>query len=69
MKYACAWYELQEVETEFRSWCSKWQKEQDLGQPISQTVTDALKSCDIRFYPNIYTLLRLICTLPITTAV
>lgn len=56
------------VEAEFNRWCSKWHSKNDNGEEIPATAAKALCQCPKEFYPNLHALLRLICTLPITTA-
>ena len=53
-------------EAELHRWRVSWQdidSESMLGTPA-----EALVSCNKDLYPNIYTLLKIICTLPLTTA-
>ena len=49
--------------TEYRMWMMKWK--QQGSRP--KKVVDALEACDSTSFPNIYTLLLLILTLPITS--
>jgi len=35
---------------------------------LPENAVDALKHCDIEFYPNVHQLLMILCTLPITSA-
>ena len=60
--------DINSVEAEFNRWCAKWQRKNEEGEEIPATATKALSQCPKEFYPNLHALLRLICTLPITTA-
>lgn len=52
---------------ELHRWSTKWR---NFNQPqdIPSTIESSLKACDMDMYPNIHMMLKLICTLPITTA-
>ena len=52
-------------DTEWMRWVKKWQGT-GLGKP--DNLQEAIKSCDKDIFPNIYTLLRLACTIPVTSA-
>ena len=47
---------------------AKWKRLNAAGNAVPTTAADSLVECNIAFYPNIAVLLRLLCTLPITTA-
>lgn len=51
---------------ELRLWWTKWANKAANQSP--GTGTDALSHCDSRFYPNVYKLLKILVTLPVTTA-
>lgn len=51
------------AETEI--WQTKWENENGI---IPDTATTALDSCDKLFFPNVYTLIKILSTLPVTTA-
>lgn len=51
---------------EFRLWWTKWESTGPSLRP--STGLDALPHCDSTFYPNIYKLLQILVTLPLTTA-
>jgi hypothetical protein len=53
-----------ELEAEYNRWVCKWQHK----EIVPSTAVEALKLCDRDIFPNIHQLLRLLCTLPITTA-
>ncbi|XP_072143732.1 52 kDa repressor of the inhibitor of the protein kinase-like [Dermacentor andersoni] len=51
---------------ELQLWWTKWANKAASERP--STGTDALSHCDCRFYPNVYKLLQILVTLPVTTA-
>lgn len=51
---------------ELRLWWAKWANKAANQRP--STGTDALSHCDSRFYPNVYKLLQILVTLPVTAA-
>ena len=53
------------VPTEVRRWRAKWQSEDADKRP--STLHSALKECDNDFFPNIYILLCIACTIPVTS--
>ena len=53
-----------EIEGEFEVWQSKWAR---VKEPPSNAV-EALEICDEQVFPNLYRLLVILCTLPVTTA-
>lgn len=59
---------IDDLDPEFKRWCSKWCKAEAEGNTVPGTIAEALLHCDSRFYPNLHRLLRLLCTLPITTS-
>ena len=54
------------VEALFQIWVCKWRRVVDEGIDLPSSVS--LRECNADFFPNLHTLLRLICTLPVTTA-
>lgn len=54
------------VSAEFRRWSTRWSETQADKRPTS--ALDSLVACDSHFYPNICVLLRIFCTLPVSTA-
>jgi hypothetical protein len=56
------------VEAEFHTWVCKWRRAVGEGIDLPSSVMESLKECNADFFPNLHTLLRLICTLPVTTA-
>lgn len=52
------------LETEFNLWANKWHHDNKLPS----TAIEALARCDKDIFPNIFHLLRALCTLPITTS-
>lgn len=53
------------VTTEAWRWRTKWLAEDAGSRP--STLRTALKACDKDYFPNIYTLLRIGCTIPVTS--
>ena len=53
-----------EIEGEFEIWQTKWV---NVKEPPS-TAIEALENCDKDVFPNLHTLLVILCTLPVTTA-
>lgn len=53
------------VTSEIWRWRTKWNKEDVKDQP--STLQSALLNCDPDYFPNIHTLLRIVCTLPVTS--
>ncbi|XP_021364447.1 52 kDa repressor of the inhibitor of the protein kinase-like [Mizuhopecten yessoensis] len=51
---------------EYHRWWRKWQANGETVPPA--TIRDALQSCEAGFYPNLNILLRMLCTVPVTTA-
>ena len=56
----------QVVDVELLRWKRKWFSTEDADLPTSAAQT--LTACDREFFPNIHTLIRILCTLPITSA-
>ena len=53
------------LESELDLWKHKWQSTS--SQQLPDTPADALMHANENMYPNIHTILRLICTLPVTS--
>ena len=53
------------INTEIWRWKNKWKKE--LIHNCPDTLQSALKVCDEQNFPNLYQLLRIACTLPVTS--
>ena len=53
------------VATEILRWKAKWEGQDAEDRP--ETLRTAIKQCDQDFFPNMYTLLRLGYTLPVTS--
>lgn len=51
---------------EWEMWKKKW--EATAAEEMPRYATDALQKCDGSLFPNVYTLLKLLATLPVTTA-
>jgi len=56
---------LMTIEAEMHAWKVLWKTKEECGLPESAAQT--LKKTDKMLYPNIHTLLRILCTLPITS--
>ena len=56
------------VELEYRMWVEKWKRLAVEGHVIPSTVSESLVACDGNFYPNIQVILKLLCTLPVTSS-
>ena len=54
------------VDVELLLWKRKWCSTEDAD--LSTSAVQALAACDREFFPNIHTLIRILCTLPITSA-
>ena len=54
------------VDVEFLRWKRKWCSTEDADLPTSAVQT--LAACDREFFLNIHTLIRILCTFPITSA-
>ena len=54
------------IDVELLRWKRKWCSTEDADLPTSEVQT--LAACDREFFPNIHTLIRMLCTLPITSA-
>lgn len=52
------------IDMELVSWAIRWSEQQD-NLPSRPDIT--LRQCDVKYFPNIHTLLRIICTLPVTS--
>ena len=53
------------LSTEVWRWRTKWQKENATDRP--STLELALKHCDREYFPNLHSLLCIMCTLPVTS--
>jgi hypothetical protein len=56
------------VAAEYHTWLCKWRRAAAEGRELPSSVQQSLQECSEQFFPNLHTLLRLICTLPVTTA-
>jgi hypothetical protein len=56
------------VAAEYHKWVCKWRRMAGDGVDLPSSVMTSLQECSADFFPNLHTLLRLICTLPVTTA-
>ena len=65
-KWAADLPDPDEIPAEFHRWCVKWKGQ--TAQPCPSTVAASLQHCNRNFFPNIHVLLRLLATLPVTTA-
>lgn len=54
------------IESEYVLWCTKWSHVENKDRP--KTIMAVLDSCDRLFYPNINYLIRVLATLPVSTA-
>ena len=54
------------VKEEIHQWKIEWQDVAEKDRP--NTAASALKACDKRRFPNVKRLLRILCTLPLTSA-
>ena len=54
------------VKEEIHQWKTEWQDVAKKDRP--NTAASALKACDKRRFPNVKRLLRILCTLPLTSA-
>ena len=54
------------VDVELLRWKRKWCSTEDAD--LSTSAVQTLAACDREFFPNIHTLIRILCTLPITSA-
>ena len=54
------------VKEEIHHWKTEWQDVAEKDRP--NTAASALKACDKRRFPNVKRLLRILCTLPLTSA-
>ena len=52
------------LETEFNAWKTNWRHNEE--DPPNKLI-DALKSCSFLQFPNLYTLLKIFLTLPVTS--
>lgn len=56
------------IEGEWKLWVEKWKMIDTTIQKIPKNALTALKVCEFDLFPNIYILLKILCTIPITTA-
>lgn len=56
------------VESEFIRWTDKWNNEVAKEISVPESLSEAIQKCDVVAFPNLHKLLRLMLTLPITTA-
>nr|XP_042911333.1 uncharacterized protein LOC107442321 [Parasteatoda tepidariorum] len=56
------------LETEFRLWVAKWQRETEAGLEVPNDLSKIINACDIDLYPLINMLLRILITLPVSAA-
>ena len=54
-----------QLESEFNRWVKRWTENRD---NLPTTAKASLKECNSHMYPNISVILRLLCTLPVTTS-
>ncbi|CAN8016742.1 unnamed protein product [Ixodes persulcatus] len=54
------------VRRKWEIWKAKWQRATE--ERLPRYATDALLRCEESFFPNIHTLLKIMATLPVTTA-
>ena len=56
------------IHQELKRWKMKWEKHQDQdAEEIPATCATAIKKCDAANFPNIYMLIKVACTLPVTS--
>ena len=68
-KYSCFMSEVAVVRGEFDLWTEHWNKEDNKDKKlINNTAIAVLNACPAAFYPNINKLLRVLATLPSSTA-
>ena len=60
--------DIELVESEFVRWSNKWNNVFARDGSVPETLTEAIKKCDVVAFPNVHKLLHLMLTLPITTA-
>ena len=56
------------VAAEYHTWVCKWRRAAGDGAHLPSSIQESLRECSADFFPNLHTLLRLVCTLPVTTA-
>ena len=61
-------HDINLVQSEFIRWADKWNNELAEVKYVPDTLSKAIKKCDVVNYPNLHKLLQLMLTLPITTA-
>ena len=55
------------LSTEYSIWVTKWKQQHAASADIPNKLVDALHSCSVLQFPNLYVLLRVALTLPITS--
>ena len=60
--------DIKAIEAEYNRWAAKWHRLSNKGSHVPTTALESLEHCNKEFYPKLSILLRLLCTLPITTA-
>lgn len=61
-------YNISIIEGEWRLWVNKWKLHGLNSGNIPKNAIEALKACKKDEFPNINVLLKILCTIPITTA-
>lgn len=56
------------IQGEWELWQTKWRKSQEEKKIVPSTAIEALRHCDVNFFPNLHTLLQILATLAISTA-
>lgn len=56
------------IQGEWTVWVEKWKMVDTTIEKIPKNALSALKVCQVDLFPNIYILLKILCTVPITTA-
>lgn len=56
------------IQSEWTVWVKKWKMVDTTIEKIPKNALTALKVCQFDLFPNIYILLKILCTIPITTA-
>ncbi|KAG5878617.1 hypothetical protein JTB14_000641 [Gonioctena quinquepunctata] len=59
--------DLELVESEFEFWKIYWQKKSDVDKP--SCAIEALGECNSELFPNIFKLLHILSSLPVTTSI
>lgn len=56
------------LQTESKLWTTKWSREERNGGNLPCTALEALEACDKDIFPTINSLLKILCTLPVSVA-